>query len=478
MAKSTTQPKSGEQRDVHVFRAPTMQEALTRVRRSLGPDAVILQTRQVEKKGILPWQKATVETEITAANDIEVPDVNQRIAEFNRLRRQAEAGQSDKSIPTHLTQALSRQQDEVEIRSTIPMTARREPVTIPPAAKKAPLAPTPAPAPVAAPMIQAQSDAILSETLILQKKELEARLSGVEKLLTTLNTQMRTKLNESIPDDVHHLYTGLIDADIDEASAKSLCLELKRIASPEQLRDKEIATRLMGGLIESKIACVGPMSLAHGQQKVVALIGPTGVGKTTTIAKLAANYRLQEGVQMGLITIDTYRIAAVEQLKTYAEIIDLQMKVVTSPSELKKALDEMSHLDLVLIDTAGRSPKDELKIHELKALLSPAFVDEVHLVLSATSSLKSLETIVERFSVVKLDSLIVTKLDESVAPGVLFSLQQRCGLQYSYLTTGQDVPEDIEAAHGSTISQLIIQHCKTQDAQSSAATTTQYGRAA
>ncbi len=117
---------------------------------------------------------------------------------------------------------------------------------------------------------------------------------------------------------------------------------------------------------------------------MVALVGPTGVGKTTTIAKLAANFRLRDGIRMGLVTVDTYRIAAVEQLRTYAEIIDLPMKVVTSPREMRRALEELQGLDLILIDTAGRSPRDELKIQELKSLLNEAQVDEVHLVLSLT----------------------------------------------------------------------------------------------
>lgn len=470
MPHTTPPPTTHSGRDVHVFRAPSMQEALSRVRRALGPDAVILQTRQVEKKGMLPWQKGSVETEITAANDLEVPDVHQKVAEFNSLKRSelAQSGEVSESqaVPAHLAPAIARLRDEFEVRTNIARTQ-----STPPVAKS-----TKAPTKSVAPIVRTASSEIISETLLLQKKQLEERLTGVEKLLTTLTQQMRSRLSDVVPDDLFQLYTGLLEADVDEASARGLCLELKHIASPEQLRDETTAVRLMSGLIESRLSCVGPMSLARGQQKVVALIGPTGVGKTTTIAKLAANYRLQEGVQMGLITIDTYRIAAVEQLKTYAEIIDLPMKVVTSPSELKKALDEMSHLDLVLIDTAGRSPKDELKIHELRALLAPGLVDEVHLVLSATSSLKSLETIVERFSVVKLDSLVMTKLDETVGPGVLYSLQQRCGLPYSYLTTGQDVPEDIEAAHGATISDLIVSQGMPQT--SSTASPSHFGKAA
>ena len=113
----------------------------------------------------------------------------------------------------------------------------------------------------------------------------------------------------------------------------------------------------------------------------MALVGPTGVGKTTTIAKLAANYRLKEKRRVGLITVDTYRIAAVEQLRTYADIIDLPMQVVSTPREMREAVGRMDNLDLILLDTAGRSPKDEVRIQELRAFLTEADADEVHLVL-------------------------------------------------------------------------------------------------
>ena len=142
-----------------------------------------------------------------------------------------------------------------------------------------------------------------------------------------------------------------------------------------------------------------------------------GVGKTTTIAKLAANFRLRSGIKMGLVTVDTYRVAAVEQLRTYAEIIELPMKVVTNPLEMRRALDELAGLDLVLIDTAGRSPKDDLKIQELKSLLAEAQVDEVHLVMSLTSNVRNLEASAAKFAAAGTTALILTKLDEATGMG-------------------------------------------------------------
>ena len=159
---------------------------------------------------------------------------------------------------------------------------------------------------------------------------------------------------------------------------------------------------------------------------------------------------------MGLVTVDTYRIAAVEQLRTYAEIIDLPMKVVTSSLEMRRALDELAGLDLVLIDTAGRSPRDDLQIQELKSLLSEANVDEVHLVMSLTASLRSIEATADKFAAANTTSMILTKLDEAAEMGSLLSVSRKLQLPISYLTTGQDVPDDIEPAHASRIARLVL----------------------
>ena len=137
--------------------------------------------------------------------------------------------------------------------------------------------------------------------------------------------------------------------------------------------------------VEQCIPVAPPIRPVPGTRRIVALVGPTGVGKTTTVAKLAANLKLTQGARVGLITVDTYRIAAVEQLKTYAEIIDLPLAVVNDPAEMPRALDELGSVDVVFIDTAGRSPRDEVKIRELSEFLQQARPDEVHLVLSAVA---------------------------------------------------------------------------------------------
>ena len=208
--------------------------------------------------------------------------------------------------------------------------------------------------------------------------------------------------------------------------------------------------------LEEEIAAAGPIRVTPGQRSVVALVGPTGVGKTTTVAKLAANFRLREKRRVGLITVDTYRIAAVEQLRTYADIIDLPMEVVSTPREMREAAARLADLDLVLVDTAGRSPRDEVRIQELKSMLAEAKPDEVHLVLSAVAGARNLVTTAEKFAPVGVTSLTLTKLDETTGLGHLLTLLQQHRRPISYLTNGQNVPDDIYVASGHELARMLL----------------------
>ena len=190
---------------------------------------------------------------------------------------------------------------------------------------------------------------------------------------------------------------------------------------------------------------------------MLALIGPTGVGKTTTLAKLAANLKLKEGHKVGLITLDTYRIAAVDQLRRYAEILGSPLRVVANADELRAAVAGLAHMDFILIDTAGRSPRDGPKLDELRELLAAVQPDDVHLVLSSTSSQDAVELAYDRFSGVRVDKMIFTKLDEASHVGVVLNVCCKVNKALSYVTTGQDVPNDIEVGRGHVLARMILQ---------------------
>ena len=189
---------------------------------------------------------------------------------------------------------------------------------------------------------------------------------------------------------------------------------------------------------------------------VAILIGPTGVGKTTTLAKIAANYSLDKNLKVGLITADTYRIAAVEQLKTYAEILGLPLSVIYTPQEMKKAIEEYQNKDLILIDTAGRNYKNKLQFDELKDLISEAEADEIFLVLSSTTSVRNNREIINNYEFLDEFKLIFTKTDETPTLGMLLNARLMTGKSLSYITIGQSVPDDIEVASIEKITRNLI----------------------
>jgi len=206
---------------------------------------------------------------------------------------------------------------------------------------------------------------------------------------------------------------------------------------------------------------IGSPILTHpGERRVVALVGPTGVGKTTTVAKLAAGFRIEARRRVGLLTIDTFRIAAVQQLKAYAEIMDLPMQVVERPDDMQPALDLLGDVDLVLIDTAGRSPKSDARIDQLVELLRSAQPDETHLVLNATSSAAATRLALQGFAPVRPTAAILTKLDEAPnTVGVLSALassEQFSGIPLSYITNGQQVPDDIAPAEAEMLMSRLL----------------------
>jgi flagellar biosynthesis protein FlhF len=190
--------------------------------------------------------------------------------------------------------------------------------------------------------------------------------------------------------------------------------------------------------------------------KMWAFVGPTGVGKTTTLAKLAAHFSLRVTKKITLVTIDTYRIGAIEQLKTYGRLLRLPVEVATSREELKKIIDHHIHQDLLLIDTMGRSPNQESQIEELKDFLTVHPRIENHLLLSATTKDGDLDHVVQRFNLLPLKSYLFTKIDETKEYAPLLNQLLRDKKPLSYLTNGQNVPEDIELATKIKVANLVL----------------------
>lgn len=393
--------------EVKTYRARTMQEALMLVQRDLGPEAAVLHTREVRSSRWFGLAAVRRQIEVTASAGVNV-----------RSRLPALVPDDGPATATESPQAQS-------ITAYRAQSGRPRP--------PAPNRPQPE-----------------------FSRQMQGQLTDLQEMVRDLCRQSPSGGRHDLPDSLFRLFTDLIDVEVNEKLAGELVERVRAEVPDAELSDPMLVRARLGTMIERDIAVAGPITVTPGRHHVVALVGPTGVGKTTTIAKLAANHRLKMHQNVGLITVDTYRVAAVEQLRTYADIIDLPMQVVSTPREMREAVRRLSGLDLILMDTAGRSPRDEIKIQELKAFLGEAGADEVHLVLSSAAGERTLEQTVRRFATVGTTAMILTKLDEASGLGNLLPLLRAKELPISYLTNGQNVPDDIETADAARMAKWIL----------------------
>ena len=376
------------------------------VRRELGPDAAVLHTREVRHGGLMRLLGNPRHIEVTASAGVHVP---------SRLPKRMQS-------PADV------------IQTPIQTPVDRAPV------ERSPLAPA---------HLEHDDRAHFHD-------DVQQQLNNLQSMVEDLCTRSASAPRQDLPDSLFDVFTDMIESDVSEELARELIERVRATARPEELADPALVKTHLAHLLEDDIRVTGPIQTTPGRRRTVALIGPTGVGKTTTIAKLAANYRLREKKRVGLITVDTYRIAAVEQLRTYADIIDLPMEVVSTPKEMREARQRLVDLDLVLMDTAGRSPRDEAQVQQLRAMLTEAEPDEVHLVLSCVAGSRSLTSTAEKFAEVGATALLITKLDEAAGLGNILPLVRHCHLPLSYLTDGQNVPDDIRCADRRELARLIL----------------------
>jgi flagellar biosynthesis protein FlhF len=239
------------------------------------------------------------------------------------------------------------------------------------------------------------------------------------------------------------LYKRLVDSEVKPDIASSLVNDMK--GEVTALSNGQAETKLRE-LLRSRFPASGPIQCKKRGPMVVAFVGPTGTGKTTTLAKLAAHCRLNKSKRVSIITADTYRIAAIDQIRTFADIIKAELQVVFSPDEVPAALAACVNDDLVFVDTAGRSQRNAPHMEELKQMLGRIRPDQTHLVVSATTKDSDLLDTIRRYRDVGTDRLVFTKLDETVSVGNVFNAVAVSGLPVSFFGFGQSVPDDIELA--------------------------------
>ncbi|MDR1621978.1 MAG: flagellar biosynthesis protein FlhF [Synergistaceae bacterium] len=265
------------------------------------------------------------------------------------------------------------------------------------------------------------------------ERNFEAGLPGIS---------MRTEKHGVMED----LYKRLLSAEVDSAYARKLIEEFQELKGSAPFER----------WLESKIRCAADVSSNVLGGRKVMLLGPTGVGKTTTIAKLAAIQALWEHKNVLLLTSDTYRIAAVDQLRTYAKILGVPIEVIFEVENFPNILEEHTDADLILLDTAGRGQRDRKSLETLEVIYNVFRPDAVHLVLAANMKYKDMLDVVERMSVVPISHAIFTKLDETVSYGAIFNVLKSLGCPVSFFTTGQNVPNDIEVASSARLAGLLV----------------------
>jgi len=280
-----------------------------------------------------------------------------------------------------------------------------------------------------------------------QTGELQAELASMRRLLETMNKQMKGFGEEKSvwPPMLQKWADHLRVRGISEIIAQRLIAHVQQTLQPEEWADNSKVYARLEANIRQICGQIGLIQPGIDKPRIVALIGATGVGKTTTIGKLAAGFSVVEKRKVALITADTYRVAAVEQIKTFGEIIGVPVEVVLTPSGLHEALRLHADKELIFIDTAGRSPHHDLHMSELRAFLNKAQPDFTMLVMSATTQFADQLMIYQHFEDLTTH-LIFTKLDETGSAGSILNLLGQTTLPTAYLTNGQNVPDDIEAA--------------------------------
>ena len=409
---------------IKTYQAPTMQEALRAVKAELGPDAVILSTKQLSQGKAQFGLIGRVMVEVTAAIDMDHRPLD--------------------TPPEVLPRASSASDQRDELRREVPRfedvlrSSMMRPTT--------PDMRTPAPQNATGGDDPGKTEwqRVLAEIKQLRECLGEAGSTGA--------AGGRMNLAPGLMAHSRHL----LETGLEPSTVQSILEQVQRDIDLTPSIAESVVRRAIHDVITRQVSTSGPLLDQRGGKKTVILIGPTGVGKTTTIAKLAAHARLQERRSVALITLDTYRLAAVEQLRMYATLIGVTLDVALTRRDALGCIERRKQAELILIDTAGRSPRDAAGMEELKALVSLEHPVEVQLVLSAATRERDLMENMAQYRGIPVGRLLFTKLDETSSFGGIFDLMRRTGLPLSYFSTGQRVPEDLETVRAQRVAELLL----------------------
>ncbi|MCQ4921775.1 flagellar biosynthesis protein FlhF [Tissierella carlieri] len=288
----------------------------------------------------------------------------------------------------------------------------------------------------------------------------ENKLNSInEELVELRNLVMNISVNKNEDEFFSPILKKFYNTIVNNGVDPEIAIELfKKMNSKINLEEKDNDTieRIVRFNLAEGLGSPGSI-IVNEDQKVIFFIGPTGVGKTTTLAKIAANFVLKNKYDIGLITSDTYRIAAVEQLKIYSDILQLPLEIAYNKEEMIKAIDHFRNKDIILVDTAGRNHNDLGQVEELKEMLNTVKKKEVFLLVSATTDYKVLESVIDKYNFLDDYKLIITKIDEAENYGNILNIKHIANKELSYFTTGQNVPDDIQIIDVENIVKKLIE---------------------
>jgi len=380
-----------------------MSKALPHIRSDLGPDAVILTSRQVQRSGLLGRLRAPVWEVLAAVDDAEPGGIS-----VARLVAPAQDG----AAPARRTRQ----------RPSTPHASESPPPTL------------------------------ASGELHSLREEIRDLRTAVERL----SRQSAISPVLQLPPLLQEMHQLLLEQRILPEVATRVVLEVAETLSPQALAERQAVRAQVEWQLTNLLPVKEMSNMRRDHPRVLFVVGPTGTGKTTTLAKLAAGYALRWQIPVSLVTADTYRVGAIQQLETYGEILGLPVKVAYTPGDLGDLIERHEEGGITLVDTPGRSPNNRAGLDLLRSFTAVAERKEVLLTLSACTKGPDLNLAVERFRQIPLDGLLFTKLDETEAMGPLFNVTQQAKLPLTYLTTGQQVPDDIEIARPEEIARWAL----------------------
>ena len=377
---------------IKTYVAENIQEAFYKVKSEMGKDAVILKTKYIKKGGFMGLFAKRM-VEVVAANDIKT-------------------------------------NSELPLKQELPTFQ-----------------------PINAKSAESVEDAEIDD-LKTDIKEVKKLLSELY-LDTKVRQSKKNEIDASMPLPLKKYYDRLYEMEIDPDIIDMLINNVKNSISDADLNDSAILYETLKKEIVSFVNDTEPILLPN-KNNIVAFVGPTGVGKTTTIAKLATHFSLYKNKKVALLTADTFRVGAIEQLQHYGDLLEIPVHVIHRQEDVKEILAELKDYDLLLVDTMGFNPNDRMKIKRLKGLLDALNPDDVYVVISAATKNRDLIDILNNYRELSYNKIIITKFDETKSYGVILNALKVGNCKLSYFTMGQNVPDDIELPSAGKIASMIL----------------------